>query len=53
MNPSENKRTSAIYSLSGAVIATGLNNYFKLSGNFDLAPYPFPAGFIVTNIPAL
>jgi hypothetical protein len=34
-------------------MAIGLNNCFKLSGNFDLPPYPLPAGFNVTNIPEL
>jgi len=52
LNPSENSKTSAINSLSGTDIATGLKSYFKLSGNFDRPPYPLPAGFIVTNIPA-
>ena len=37
--------------MSGADIATGLNNCFKLSGKRDLPPYPLPAGFKVTNIP--
>ena len=45
--------TSAISSLSGLVIATGLNNCFRLSGSFCLPPYPLPAGFIVTKIPVL
>jgi hypothetical protein len=53
LNPSENNKTSEINSISGTLIATGLNNYFKLSGSLDLPPYPFPAGFNVTNIPAL
>ena len=52
LKPSENNNTSAMSSLSGTDIATGLNNCFRLSGNFDLPPYPFPAGFIVTKIPA-
>jgi hypothetical protein len=39
--------------LSGTDIAIGLNNCFKLSGNFDRPPYPFPAGFNVTKIPEL
>ena len=30
----------------------GLNNYFKLSGSFERPPYPLPAGFKVTKIPA-
>lgn len=38
LNPSEYSNTSAINSLSGTDIATGLNNYFKLSGNLDLPP---------------
>ncbi len=53
LNPSEYSNTSAINSLSGTLIATGLNNCFKLSGNLDLPPYPFPAGLRVTKIPAL
>ena len=52
VNPSENNKVSAINSLSGTDIATGLNNYLRLSGNLDLPPYPFPAGFKVTKIPA-
>ena len=51
LNPYENKRTSAINSLSGTDIATGLNNCFKLSGNLERPPYPLPAGFNVTKIP--
>jgi len=38
--------------MSGADMATGLNSYFRLSGSLDLPPYPFPAGFIVTKMPA-
>jgi len=38
LNPSEYSRTSAINSLSGTDIATGLNNYLRLSGNLDLPP---------------
>ena len=34
------------------LMATGLNNYFKLSGNLLLPPYPLPAGFKVTKIAA-
>lgn len=52
LNPSENNKTSAMSSLSGADIATGLKSCFRLSGNFDLPPYPLPAGFIVTKMPA-
>jgi len=33
-------------------MATGLNSYFKLSGSLERPPYPFPAGFKVTKIPA-
>jgi|JI10StandDraft_1071094.scaffolds.fasta_scaffold317459_1 hypothetical protein len=38
LNPSENNNTSAISSLSGTDIATGLKSYFKLSGNLDHPP---------------
>lgn len=53
LKPYEYNNTSAISSLSGTDIATGLNNCFKLSGNLERPPYPFPAGFNVTNIPLL
>lgn len=51
LKPSEKRITSAISSLSGLDIATGRNSCFRLSGNFCLPPYPFPAGFIVIKIP--
>jgi hypothetical protein len=35
---------------SGTTIVTGLNNAFKLSGNYVLPAYP---GFIVTKIPTV
>lgn len=38
LNPSENRMTSAICSLSGLDMATGRNNCFKLSGNFCRPP---------------
>lgn len=38
LNPSAYMRTSAMSSLSGTLIATGLNNYLRLSGNLDLPP---------------
>lgn len=50
LNPSEYNNVSAINSLSGTLIATGLNSYFKLSGNLLRPPYPFPAGLRVTKI---
>lgn len=53
LKPSENNRTSAISSLSGTDIAIGLKSCFKLSGSFDLPPYPLPAGFKVTKMPEL
>ena len=53
LNPSENMMTSAMSSLSGLAIATGRNSCFRLSGSLDLPPYPFPAGFMVMNIPEL
>ena len=45
--------TSAMSSLSGFDMATARKSAFKLSGNLERPPYPFPAGFIVTNMPAL
>ena len=45
VKPSVTNDTSAINSLSGAPMATGLNNAFRLSGNLDRPPYPLPAGF--------
>ena len=44
--------TSAIISLFGADIATARKSAFKLSGSFERPPYPLPAGFMVTKIPA-
>ena len=40
-------------SLSGKVMATLLNKAFRLSGSLLRPPYPLPAGFMVTKIPAL
>jgi len=34
-------------------MATGLKSYLRLFGSLLLPPYAFPAGFIVTKIPAL
>ena len=36
----------------GTVIATDRNSCFKLSGSLERPPYPLPAGFRVTKIPA-
>ena len=52
LNPSLKSIVSAISSRSGADIEMGLKSCFKLSGNLLLPPYPFPAGFKVTKIPA-
>lgn len=52
LNPSHVRIISVMSSLSGFDITTGRNSCFKLSGSFCRPPYPLPAGFNVTNIPA-
>ena len=42
--------TSAIRALSGNIIATGLNNNFKLSGSSCLSLCNFESGFMVINL---
>lgn len=44
--------TSAMSSLSGFPMATGLNSALRLSGSRLRPPYFFPAGFRVTKMPA-
>ena len=53
LNPSAKSKTSAMSSLFGDDIMTGLKSCFRLSGSFCLPPYPFPAGFSVMKIPEL
>ena len=48
LNPSLYSNTSAIISLSGTDIAIGLKRAFRLSGNFDLPPYPLPIDKYIT-----